>query len=73
MAERGVSKTDVQDTIEHPLQVSDTKYGRKAAISLRGDDGYTIVIFETDREGLILITASKTNGAGAKRYGFTGI
>ncbi len=37
------------------------------------DGGYTIVIFETDREGLRVITALKSNSEGAKRYGFTGI
>jgi hypothetical protein len=73
MLERGVSKVEVEDTLAHPLEVRDTKHGRKAACGGRLDGGYTIVIFEADHEDLIVITAMKINSDGAKRYGFAGI
>ncbi len=73
MHERGVSKAEVEETLEHPLQVKDTKLGRKAALRPRRGGGYIVVIFEGDPEDLIVVTAMKTGSDGAKRYGFTGI
>jgi hypothetical protein len=73
MLERGMSKSEVEETLEHPLQVRDSKHGRRAAVRSRPDGGFTVVVFEENPEGLIVVTAMKTNSDGAKRYGFTGI
>jgi hypothetical protein len=73
MLERGVTKMEVEEAIARPLDVRDTRQGRKAAFGSRLDGGFTIVIFEESDEGLIVITALKTDNEGAKRYGFTGI
>jgi hypothetical protein len=71
--ERRLTKTEVEEALERPLQVMDTKHGRRAAIRTRPDGGYTIVIFEGNHENLIVVTAMKTNSDGAKRFGFTRI
>ncbi len=73
MLERGVSKKEVEETLAGPLEVRETKHGRRAACRGRVGGGYTIVIFEVGHEDLIVITALKTSSEGAKRYGFTGI
>ena len=31
MHERGISRVEVDETLEHPLEVRDTRYGRLAA------------------------------------------
>ena len=73
MLERGVTKMEVEEAIARPLDVRYTKQGRRAACGSRLDGGFTIVIFEDNDEGLIVITALRTDNEGAKRYGFTRI
>ncbi len=73
MLGRGISKEEVEEALERPLQVKDTKHGRKAALGPRLGGGYTVVVFEDDPEYLIVVTVMKTSSDGAKRYGFTGI
>jgi hypothetical protein len=73
MLERVVSKAEVEDALSSPLQLKDTKHGRKVALGLGSDGNYLIVIFEAGSQDLIVVTALRTGSDGAKRYGFTGI
>jgi hypothetical protein len=71
MRERNISKTEVEQTLAHPLEIVETRYGRKAACR-RVDSGYClVVIFEGMAEELIVVTALKVNTERVRRYGFT--
>lgn len=47
------------------------RYGRRAARGRLPKRSYLVVIYEREGEDFIVITALKTKGEGARKYGFT--
>lgn len=71
--ERGITRKEVEETLEQPLQARDTRYGRKAACGKLGAGKYLVVIFERHDEDLIVVTVLKVNKGGLERFGFIGV
>jgi hypothetical protein len=74
MRERGVTKSEIENAILHPLAVRETRYGRKVACG--GPDAgmkYTVVISEQSGEDFIVVTSLKVDKERLQRYGFAGI
>ncbi len=61
MRERTISKLEVEQTLADPLEVRETRYGRKVACRRVGGDSYLLIIFERSAEELIVVTALKVN------------
>ena len=73
MRERWISKSDVEETLSHPLDVTETRHGRKAALGRLDAGKFIVVIFEGLDEDLIVVTSLKVDRDRLERYGFIGI
>ncbi len=71
MLERSITERDVEDTLAHPFEFVQARYGRKAACRRLSSRKYLVVVFEDEGEGFIVITAVKVDKDRARRFGFT--
>ncbi len=70
--ERDVDIELIEQVIKEPLEVVDVKFGRKAAY--RELKGYNlVVIFEEQKDEIVVVTVLKVDDARLNRYGFSRI
>ncbi len=70
--ERDVDPELVEQVIKKPLEVMDVKFGRKAAY--RELNGYhLVVIFEKQKDEIVVVTVLKVDDVRLNRYGFSRI
>ena len=70
MLERSITEEEVKGTLEHPLELIQIRYGRKAACGRLSGGKYVIVIFEEAEQGFMSSQPSRCTGI-VRRYGFT--
>ncbi len=70
--EREVDIEFVEQVIKEPLEVIDVKFGRKAAYR-KLDGYYLIVVFEEQKDEIVIVTVLKVDDARLNRYGFNRI
>jgi len=73
MREREITDEEISETLTHPLELREMRYGRQGALGSRAADSFLVVIFEKNDEDLIVVTALKVNRNRVKRYGFARI
>ena len=71
MLERSITEEEVKGTLEHPLELIQIRYGRKAACGRLSGGKYVIVIFEEAEQDFIVVTAVEMDRNRVRRYGFT--
>ncbi len=70
--ERGIDFELIERVIKEPLEVIDVKFGRKAAY--RELNGYNLVIiFEEQKDEIVVVTVLKVDDVRLNRYGFSRI
>ncbi len=70
--ERVVDIELIEQVIKEPLEVIDVKFGRKAAY--RELNGYhLVVIFEEQKDEIVVVTVLKVDDVRLNRYGFSRI
>ncbi len=70
--EREVELEHIEQVIKEPLEVIDVKFGRKAAY--RELNGYNlVVIFEEQKDEIVVVTVLKVDDVRLNRYGFNRI
>ena len=70
--ERDVEIELIEQVINQPLEVIDVKFGRKAAyMELKGY--YLVVIFEEQKDEIVVVTVLKVDDVRLNRYGFSRI
>jgi hypothetical protein len=70
MLERFINESDVESALARPLEVVQTRYGRKAACKRQPGGKYLVVVFEEAGEDFIVVTAVKVDRNRVGRYGF---
>ena len=71
MLERSITEEEVKGALEHPLEVIQIRYGRKAACGRLPRGKYVVVIFEEAEQDFIVVTAVEVDRNRVRRYGFT--
>ena len=70
--ERDVEIELIEQVINQPLEVIDVKFGRKAAYrDFKGH--YLVVIFEEQKDEIVVVTVLKVDYVRLNRYGFSRI
>ena len=70
--EREIDINFIEQVIKDPLEVIDVKFGRKAAYrELNGY--YLVVIFEEQKDEIVVVTVLKVDDVRLNRYGFNRI
>lgn len=70
--ERHIDLELIEQVIQEPLEVVDVKFGRKAACR-KLDDHYLVVIFEEQKDEIVIVTVLKVDEVRLNRYGFSRI
>ncbi|MDI3497895.1 DUF4258 domain-containing protein [Archaeoglobus sp.] len=70
--ERGIDEETIRSVLEEPLDVIKVKFGRKAAYRQFGEK-YVVVIFEEQKDEIVVVTTLKVDKERLKRYGFGGV
>lgn len=70
MLERSISVREVEEALSSPLEVIQTRYGRRAACKRLSSGKFVVVVFEVEGD-FIVVTAVKVNKNRARRYGFS--
>ncbi len=72
LEEREIDIDLIEQVIIEPFEVIDVKFGRKAAyMELKGY--YLVVIFEEQKDEIVVVTVLKVDDVRLKRYGFSRI
>ena len=72
LEEREIDIDLIEQVIIEPFEVIDVKYGRKAAY--REHKGYyLVVIFEEQKDEIVVVTVLKVDDVRLNRYGFSRI
>ncbi len=72
LEEREIDIELIEQVIIEPFEVIDVKFGRKAAY--RGVNGYyLVVIFEEQKDEIVVVTVLKVDNVRLNRYGFSRI
>ena len=70
--ERDVEIELIEQVINQPLEVIDVKFGRKAAYrDFKGH--YLVVIFEEQKDEIVVVTVLKVDDVRLNKYGFNRI
>ena len=72
LKERDIDIELIERAIEEPLEVIDVKFGRKAACS-KLEGHYLVVIFEEQKDEIVIVTVLKVDEVRLNRYGFSRI
>ena len=70
--ERDIDIELIDQVIKEPLEIIDVKFGRKAACG-KLDDHYLVVIFEEQKDEIVIVTVLKVDDMRLNRYGFSRI
>jgi len=70
--EREVEIELIEQVMKEPLEVIDVKFGRKAAYR-EVNDYYLVVIFEEQKDEIVVVTVLKVDDVRLNRYGFSRI
>jgi len=70
--EREIDIELIQQVIKDPLEMIDVKFGRKAAYK-ELKDYYLVVIFEEQKDEIVVVTVLKVDDVRLNRYGFNRI
>jgi hypothetical protein len=70
--ERKITVEQVGDVIRQPVEIIEVKFGRKAAYREYGDK-YVVVIFEEQKDEIVVVTTLRVDRERLKRYGFSGV
>jgi uncharacterized beta-barrel protein YwiB (DUF1934 family) len=70
--EREIDIELIQQVIKDPLEIIDVKFGRKAAY-MELNDYYLVVIFEEQKDEIVVVTVLKVDNVRLNRYGFNRI
>ena len=72
LKEREIDIELIEQVIKEPFEVIDVKFGRKAAYrELNGY--YLVVIFEEQKDEIVVVTVLKVDDVRLNRYGFSRI
>ncbi len=71
MLERSITVREVESTLAYPLEVVQTRYGRRAACRRLAGGKYLVAVFEGAGEDFIVVTAVRVDKNRVRRYGFT--
>jgi len=72
LEERDIDIEHIEQVIIEPFEVIDVKFGRKAAYrELNGY--YLVVIFEEQKDEIVVVTVLKVDDVRLNRYGFSRI
>jgi len=72
ITERELDINLVEKVIEEPLEVIEVKFGRKAAYR-EHNDNYLVIVFEEQKDEIVVVTVLKVDGVRLNRYGFSRI
>ena len=72
LKEREIEINHVEQVIKEPFEVTDVKFGRKAAYR-KLDSYYLVVIFEEQKDEIVIVTVLKVDITRLNRYGFNRI
>ena len=70
--ERDIDIELIQQVIKDPLEMIDVKFGRKAAYR-ELNSYYLVVIFEEQKDEIVVVTVLKVDNVRLNRYGFNRI
>ncbi|AGK60904.1 hypothetical protein Asulf_00897 [Archaeoglobus sulfaticallidus PM70-1] len=70
--DRGIRREDIELTIREAEEIIEVKFGRKAAFRQFGDK-FLVVIFEEQKDEIVVVTELKVDKERLKRYGFSRI
>lgn len=70
MLERSITPKEVEEALNNPLEVIQTRYGRRAACKRLPGGKFVVVVFEAE-EDFIVVTAVKADKERTRRYGFS--
>ena len=70
--EREISLHQIVQTVQEPEGLTEVRYGRKAAFKKFGDM-YVVVIYEEQKDEIVVVTTLKVDRERLKRYGFSGV
>ena len=68
--ERGINISDVKRVLEEPEETITVKFGRKAAYKQFGGK-YIVVIFEEQKDEIVVVTILRVDKERLKRCGFS--
>jgi len=70
--EREIDIELVRLSINEPVETIDVKFNRKACYR-KIDDSFIVVIFEEQKDEIVIVTVLKVDNTRLIRYGFSGI
>ena len=70
--ERGIEEGLIRDVLEDPEDVITVKFGRRAAYR-QVRDKYVVVIFEEQKDEIVVVTTLRVDRERLRRYGFSGV
>ncbi len=70
--ERDIEIKLVEQVINEPFEVTEVKFGRKAAYR-EIENHYLVVIFEEQKDEIVIVTVLKVDYVRLNRYGFSRI
>ncbi len=68
--ERGVPAEIIEEVVRRPEEVITVKFGRKAAYREYGEK-YVVVIFEEQKDEIVVVTTLRVDRERLRRYGFS--